>query len=196
MTDPPPDQFGLAVVEVVRAASAGQPLGRSALEALHSVLRRIALSSGVRLEDADDVAAETVLRLVLLARENRVDLSQGGAGLATVIARRLAVDVHRRDARTRGFGEALEHPSPDDDIAALIEAGADADAVGEGLRRAYAVGDDLTARLMRVWLDLAQVLGRAPTTREAGAAAGVSHMTVQRALQAFRTYVPKDRRSP
>jgi len=47
-------------------------------------------------------------------------------------------------------------------------------------------------RIVRAWLNLASMLGRAPSSREVGAQVGLSHTTVQTALAAFRDYFPPE----
>jgi DNA-directed RNA polymerase specialized sigma24 family protein len=76
--------------------------------------------------------------------------------------------------------------SADDAVAGLIDRDATNARVLAALRAGIEAGDDLTVPIITTWLDLADELDRAPSTREVASRAGVSHTTVAQALKRFR----------
>jgi DNA-directed RNA polymerase specialized sigma24 family protein len=169
------------------ASSEGLAVALSGLEAY--LAARFRLSAG----DSSEVASEAITRFLEQCLSGGVD-PERAAGLVTVMARNIAVDTLRRTGRETPTGnvenEIDSQYSRDDEIAALLDQGADRSAIVEAMEAALAIGDLVTVRVVRAWLDLADQLGRAPTTREVAAEAGVSHSTVVRALHAFRQFVP------
>jgi hypothetical protein len=102
-----------------------------------------------------------------------------------------ALDVVRAQQRERRAHAALREgelpeSEPQDNIAALLDSSATEDAVRAAMRTAIARGDALTARTVTTWLDMADLLGRAPSTREVAEKAQISHTSVATALKRFR----------
>jgi transcriptional regulator of aromatic amino acid metabolism len=84
-----------------------------------------------------------------------------------------------------------EHAAVSDDaIAALLDREATAASVQAALTAAVADGADLLAHVVASWLDLAEELGRPPSSREVAPRAGVSHTTVNTMLRELRGYFP------
>jgi hypothetical protein len=83
-------------------------------------------------------------------------------------------------------------PSDDDEVARLLDRRADSERVRAALRQSVAEDRHDLVRIVRAWLNLASMLGRAPSSREVGAQVGLSHTTVQTALAAFRDYFPPE----
>jgi hypothetical protein len=110
----------------------------------------------------------------------------------------LGRDLARKDFRGRelptDWAEMTPNgpPSDDDEIARLLDRRADAERVRAALRESVADGRHDLVRIVRAWLNLASILGRAPSSREVGAQVGLSHTTVQTALAAFRDYFPPE----
>jgi len=187
-----PDPFADAVDELVAAITQGAEATNQTLSRVVVALERSVIKRGLSPSDATEVAAETITRLVALAQEGRID-ERGAAGLLLTIAERLATDTARRAARSVPTAEPIEdRPSDEDQIAALIDAEADSLAIQQALASAFWAEEFELVRIIRVWLDLADDLERAPTSRESAAACGVSHATVQRALKRFSGFVPRN----
>jgi DNA-directed RNA polymerase specialized sigma24 family protein len=143
--------------------------------------------------DADDVVQSTITRLLGRSEPLRVSEIENAWGYLLVTTRYAAIDAIR--ARRRRSEVQLEgvpeRPSPDDAIAALIDRQATHAAVLVALRTLIAEGDALTVPIITTWLDVADELGRSPSTREVAPRAGVSHTTVATALRRFRAVVAK-----
>ncbi len=189
----PPDRFGEAVRSLLRASEQGTEPAPEALRiVLHGLEAYLTRSFGRSLTEPSDVAAEALVRF--LERAQRPSLEPASApGLITVIARNIAVDVlrqRRREVVVEDPNAGSDSAAADDEIAALLDRTTDAAAVQVGMEQAFWHGDLEMVRIVRAWLDLAQELGREPKSREAGAALGVSHSTVLRALNEFRAFVP------
>lgn len=105
--------------------------------------------------------------------------------------RNAAIDAIRARKRQRQvpLDAVPEPPSSEDAIAQLIDRDASHGAVLASLRSYVAAGDELTVRIITVWLDAADELGRSPSTREVASRVGVSHTSVAQALTRFRSRV-------
>ena len=191
------DGFGDAVDRIVDAVRRGRPGHGADLDAvLCGLIRYLRPRFGGVLGDLSDVASEAILRFMeRLSERDDID-ERGGAGLLTTIARNIAVDAVRASGRQvslEGLGVRAEDEAvAEDEIAALLGRGADAAAVESGLAAAFWNGDFEVVRIVRIWLDLADELGRAPTLRESACACGTSHTTIARALDRFAGYVPRE----
>jgi DNA-directed RNA polymerase specialized sigma24 family protein len=138
--------------------------------------------------DPDDVVQGTLTRL--LERSERLASTpvEHAWGYLLGATRNAAIDAIRSRRRQRQVPlDAVAEPaSSEDAIAQLIDRDASRSAVVESLRTYVDAGDKLTVRIITVWLDVADELGRAPSTREVAARAGVSHTSVATALTRFR----------
>lgn len=191
------DWFGSAIEELVNSLGRHEEIGPDALATALSGLEaylsaRFRLSAG----DRSEVASEAMTRFLERCRAGGVR-APDAAGLLTVMARNIAVDWIRRTTRETPTGEVAEvidqRAVRDDEISAMLDRRADRVAIRDAIAELLALDDLATVRVVRVWLDLADEMGRAPSTREVGAAAGVSHTTVSRALRRFHEFVPDDR---
>jgi RNA polymerase sigma factor (sigma-70 family) len=138
--------------------------------------------------DPEDVVQATITRLWTRPEPFRVAQIDNAWGYLVVATRYAAIDALR--TRKRQGEVLLEHPperaSAEDDIAALIDRHASHAAVVGAFRALIATGDVATVPIITTWLDLADELGRPPSTREVAPRAGVSHTRVAQALQRFR----------
>lgn len=77
----------------------------------------------------------------------------------------------------------------DDAIARLLESTATAATLSSALRAAATAGDTALVDVVAAWLDLAQELGYAPSSRQVAAEAVTSHTAVNVALRRLRSYL-------
>ena len=186
------------------------------LDLVTTVLARSVRGVGVRSrEDAEEIAHEAVFRA---SRAKRDHVSHAGAYLLA-IAKHLAIDQWRKDVRRAGkevltgdiaefatahYGDTFEtseggplgyYSAQDDAVAQLLEQTITARAVEHALRAANSADDVVTVRVVSTWLELAETTRRPPSSREVARRAGVSHTSVNRALQRFRRYVASGRAS-
>jgi RNA polymerase sigma factor (sigma-70 family) len=139
--------------------------------------------------DADDVVQATMIRLLGRSGHLEAEIENAWAYLFGA-ARYSAIDAIRLRNRRRevrlDVSAAENAASSDDYVAALIDRDATHSMVLAALRAGIDAGDDITVPIITKWLDIADELGRAPSTREAAARVGVSHTTVAQALKRFR----------
>lgn len=190
------DRFGREVERLALSLQGGGELESTSLAVVMEgveayLLSRFRLSAG----DGSEVASEAVARFVERCRQGDVD-AEKAAGLLTIMARNIAVDLLRRRSRETPSGVVegalADQGSKDDEIAALLDRRADRAAIVQAMATALRLNDLMTVKVVRIWLDLADEHGRAPGAREVAAVVGVSHSTVLRSLSAFREYVPDD----
>jgi hypothetical protein len=137
--------------------------------------------------DADEIVQEVIVRLI--QRRNIASTKiENPWGYLLAMARNAAIDAIR--AGTRRRGAQLDHPSDqfssEDEIAGLIDRDATHAALLAAFRVHIRAGDTSVVPIITAWLDTAEELARAPTTREVAARAGVSHTSVAQALVRFR----------
>jgi DNA-directed RNA polymerase specialized sigma24 family protein len=165
---------------------------------LQLVLRALtAVARGYRLDaaDAEDVAQEVIARTLTRTTTGHVTITSPVSYLMTA-ARRAALDTLQRGSRER-LTDPLEEPfgdrySPaDHSLASRFESDATADAIESAMRVARAVEDHVAIRAVSVWLELAEQIDGAPTSRQVAENAQMSHTSVNQALRRFRTYFPQ-----
>jgi DNA-directed RNA polymerase specialized sigma24 family protein len=162
---------------------------------LKSLLRR-QFGGSPRLQ-AEDAAQSAVVRFTAAVQRGGVRRETAPQFLIE-IARNLGKDLARKDFRGRelptDWAEMAPNtpPSDDDEVARLLDRRADSERVRAALRQSVAEDRHDLVRIVRAWLNLASMLGRAPSSREVGAQVGLSHTTVQTALAAFRDYFPPE----
>lgn len=135
--------------------------------------------------DAEDVVQATITRLWTRADVGQIENAWGYLVVAT---RYMAVDVLRSRKRQPEvlFEDPPDRVSTEDHVAALIDRDASHAAIVEAFELLIDAGDDSTVPIITAWLDLADALGRPPSTREVAPHAGVSHTRVAQALKRFR----------
>ena len=209
-TDDPPARrarlaaFDRAAQELLDAVGAGRAASVSAeqlqivLDRLEGTLRR---SYGFGEADAADAAQDAILSLLEAAsgERTRADI-QNPAAYLTWLARNRAIDrlrgaAHRTSAPLEDR-PAVPQGEDDDAIAALLDRSATADTVALAMRAALDAGDELAVRVVTAWLDAAEELGDAPSSRQVAVGAGVSHTTVNQALRRFASYFPTEPPQP
>jgi DNA-directed RNA polymerase specialized sigma24 family protein len=162
---------------------------------LQALLRR--QFGGTPRLQAEDAAQSAVVRFTVAVQRGGVRRETAPQFLIE-IARNLGKDLARKDFRARELPTewaemALSGPaSEDDEVARLLDRRADSERVRAAMRQSVADGRHDLVRIVRAWLNLASMLGRAPSSREVGAQVGLSHTTVQAALAAFREYLPPE----
>lgn len=144
---------------------------------------------GMPLQDAEDVAAETVGNLVQRIRGGQAVPSDGYVATAVINAAISALREQGRRPFLLATGDVPERmdASSDDEVAAALEATATAEAVQRALRAALDDGDQVAFRVVTVALDEAQSRGERPSNRQIAEMLGISHTAVGKALTRFRT---------
>jgi DNA-directed RNA polymerase specialized sigma24 family protein len=181
--------------EITGAANASGTDLSAVTDHLQALLRR-QFGGSPRLQ-AEDAAQSAVVRFTAAVQRGGVRRETAPQFLIE-IARNLGKDLARKDFRGRelptDWAEMAPNgpPSDDDEIARLLDRRADSERVRAALRQSVADGRHDLVRIVRAWLNLASVLGRAPSSREVGAQVGLSHTTVQTALATFRDYFPPE----
>lgn len=137
--------------------------------------------------EAEDVIQSTLARFMSRPHQLAEREIENAWGYLLGSTRNAAIDAIRARARRREVEiDSLPEPSaPEDAIGALIDRAASHNVVVAALRAHVRTGDELTTSVVIAWLDLAQELGRAPSTREVAPRAGVSHTTVAQTLKRF-----------
>ncbi|MGI8684582.1 MAG: sigma-70 family RNA polymerase sigma factor [Acidimicrobiales bacterium] len=170
--------------------------GRSQVDA--AVLRQLRAALGRRLRqfgltthDLEEVVASALVRFVGAVTGGALDPDRSAAAYLTVVARNSAIDLLRAKKHVERSADwrLASAGAEDETVEALTDAMTAHDVVRPALRKAAAAGEHSVVRVVAEWLDLAAEQGRAPTTREVAAVAGMSHMSVSRALRRFRDLV-------
>lgn len=199
--DLPPTAFDLAAARLIAAPRGGARLpGAKATAAdfrlVATTLERYARGFRLTDDDAEEIVAgvlaETISRT---AAQN--DAVREPAAYLFWTTRNRALDHLRRAKRhpTESLDERVDagkpwHSDEDDAIVRMLEQGATTEIVESALRAAVAANDLVVARVVSVWIELAEAFGRAPTSREVAPAADTSHTTVGNALRRFTRYLP------
>lgn len=142
--------------------------------------------------DAEDIAQETVARIIALNTAPHEPISNP-AGYITRIAQHLAVDAVRRQSMVSANTDLIARTSvpgaSDDELAALLERSATQATIAAAIGLALQERDHMAVRIVTIWLDLADELGREPTSREVASIANASHTTVIKSLARFRAFL-------
>jgi DNA-directed RNA polymerase specialized sigma24 family protein len=141
--------------------------------------------------DLEEIASDAVQRFMTAARQGRVSASGNPSGYLARIAMNAAIDRLRKDHRM-----TLVDPSDlvdlggsyatDDEIAARLDGRADASLIRRALSAARGAGDSTVVRVVTYLLEEIERTGEVPSARAAGAALGLSHTGVAKALERFR----------
>jgi DNA-directed RNA polymerase specialized sigma24 family protein len=163
-----------------------------------SSLARLLVARHRDLRDPDDTASEAVARFVEAAHAGRLETQARPAAYLTRIALNAAVDRLRQEGRVDVVAEVEsdEAASDEEAIVRLLDSEATCQRVSDGISEANQAEDHVVVLVVTHWIDLAQSLSRAPTTREVAALAGLSHFTVAAALRRFRGYLPDGDANP
>jgi hypothetical protein len=176
---------------VERVRSGRQPTGAEAaavLSLLHVWLSRRRLDR----RDEEEVSSEALARLLDVARRGTLDVSRPAGAWLRVVADRLAIDVLRRSRGHTDVGLDEQQPYAaveDDRIARTLDRLAAMSDIEHAVERAGENGDMRLVEIVGAWLDLAELTGKKPDSRELGELLAISHMTVQRALKRFQVYL-------
>jgi DNA-directed RNA polymerase specialized sigma24 family protein len=186
--------FDLAVSRLLETlAGAGSAAGAASRDVIEitGALTRFIAARFPRSRDADDIASEAVARFVEAAKSGRVSAQGRPAAYLTRIAQNAAIDRLRQEGRVEAFAEVPTGEVADEEaIVRLLDSDATCQRVSEGIDAANRAGDHTVVLVITHWIDTAQTLSRAPTSREVGHRADVSHATVSEAMRRFRRYLP------
>jgi DNA-directed RNA polymerase specialized sigma24 family protein len=149
--------------------------------------------------EVDDIAQETLARVFALARQVRSEPIANPAAYITRIAQHLAVDAVRRQGTLTPDSHLVEGSSStgpgretsEAEIAALLDRSATQTTVSAAIGMALEQRDFVAVRVVTVWLDLADELGREPSSREVATKANTSHTTVNKALARLRELIQR-----
>jgi DNA-directed RNA polymerase specialized sigma24 family protein len=161
------------------------------LELLTAALRRYVVRS-FRSLDAGEVVQVTITRL--LARGQQLPEVAHPWAYLLGSARHAAIDALREQKRRQQvpLQDVADRSSGEDVVAALIDRNASRARIVESLQAAVLAGDQLTVRVITLWLDYAEAHGEAPSTRELAPLVEVSHTSVAKALARFRALLAEE----
>lgn len=149
---------------------------------LHRVVRRT--TSSLSSEDVSDVADEAIAKFLSAQQQGRVHRRTALAYIRK-IAKNETISRARRIRATSPLEDDQEDVT-DNAIALIITRGSDAQTVERILAEAAASGNRTRTRVLNTYLDIAQSLGRSPSSRQVALLAEVSHSTVQAVLRQLR----------
>lgn len=181
-----------AVEAIVACARSGKQPSKAEAAAVLGLLHVWLSRRRLDRRDEEEVSSEALARLIDVARGGNLDTSRPPGAWLRVVADRLAIDVLRR---TKGrTWAALDEQQPyvaveDDRLARTLDRLAAMGDIEQAVERAGENGDMGVVETVGAWLDLAELTGDTPDSRELGELMGTSHMTVQRALKRFRAYL-------
>lgn len=132
--------------------------------------------------DVVDAAIEKFLRA---CRQGRVRPVTALAYLRQVV-RNTGLDRVRSSRGDQSLDVLDGVADGDDAVARLVDAHADARTVEAILADAARNGDHIATRVINAYLNLAELLGSAPSNRTVATEAGVSHTTVQKVLNKLK----------
>jgi DNA-directed RNA polymerase specialized sigma24 family protein len=170
----------------------GRTLSSGDVEPVALLLRRWLSKRRLIEADLDETIAESLARLVSVVEAGSLDAARPAGAWLRVVADHLAVDMIRRHGRREvlPFDETVYATGSDDDaLARLLDASAAASDVRRALQMAQDQGQTTVVRVVTVWLGLAEANGEPPGSRDVAERIGVSHMTVQRALNSFAALI-------
>ena len=192
----------------VRLVSAIEADGCAAIDSedyalVLTTLSRFAAGFGLSHVDAEEAAAETLAEIFVRSTDPSTGPVRHPAGFLFWTTRNRVFDRYRRarlreeaelrdENKIRGDEFASRYYSREDDaVVGLLDRAATAAWVEDALRAASAANDGMVVRVVTSWLELAETLGHAPTSREVAPVAAVSHTSVSQALRRVRSYFPQ-----
>ena len=132
-----------------------------------------------------EVASDSISRYWDAAKRGLVDLDANPAAYLSTIARNAALDLLA--GSPRADDEPLDDEGAEDIDLERILNREQALSRLDGIRRvAIANRDHVAVQVITTWLDLAEETQRSPTSRAVAARAGMSHTSVNRALDRLR----------
>jgi DNA-directed RNA polymerase specialized sigma24 family protein len=178
-----------AVIRVVRLVEGRGDASSSDLDVVVQALERLVRYAYPAVaHEASDIAEEAVVRLVHAIRRGLLDRQRSPTAYLKAIARNEAVSRLRSPrSETRSVVQGEEDPN----LYTFLNRHAAKTDIDSAWVEAKRRTDNTVLRVVASWLDLSAELGRAPTTREVGRLAGVSHTAVRQALDRFKSYFPE-----
>lgn len=201
----PPTAFDRAAARLTAASRDGNdpPAARPTADDYRIVattLERFARKFRLSDDEAEEIVAGVLAETIGRTAAGEVQVRQPAAYLFWTTRNRV-LDRLRHASRhpTQSLDERFEerndwYSDEDDAIVRMLEHSATTEIVEGALRAAIAAGDVVVARVVSVWLELAEELGREPTSREVAPEADTSHTTVNNALRRFKRYLPPGER--
>jgi len=146
--------------------------------------------------DIEEIATESVARLIESVRRGLVDPGFSPTGYLVKIAANEAVAAIRRTQRIVPVDTA--HPGflalTDAQAVAQLDSSATPEIIQDAMAEAYRQHDATAIRVATHLLDEIQRTGKAPSSRAAAQVLGLSHEGVGKALRRLRTYIAVTRR--
>jgi len=146
--------------------------------------------------DLEEIALDAIQRFMTMSQSGKVSSSGNPTAYLAHMAKNAAIDRLRKERRM-----ALMYPSDlvdlggsyatDDEIAARLDGSADARRVRSALSVAHSEGDNTVVQVITYLLEEIEETGRFPSSRVAGAALGLSHTGVAKALERFRGFLSR-----
>jgi DNA-directed RNA polymerase specialized sigma24 family protein len=150
---------------------------------------RVRFAGQIAETDLEEIAQDAVYRFMDATRRGKVSASPGG--YLTRIAINAAIDRLRRDHRMvlvdpADLVDVADTYSTEDEIAARLDGSPDAGCIRRALSTAHEAGDNTVVKVVTYLLEEIEQTGEVPSARAAGAALGLSHTGVAKALERFR----------
>lgn len=191
----PPTRFDIAAARLLSAfgSQIGVQPESDDYRLVLVTLTRFAQGFGLAKPEAEDVATEAIAETFVRSTDDAKDAIRQPSSYLFWLTRNRVFDRHRR-TRLREDAElsaAVRYYSREDDsITAWLDEDARTEDLEDALRAAAAAGDMIVVHVVTAWLALAERYGEAPTSRQVGPDAGVSHTTVNQALRRLSSYFP------
>jgi DNA-directed RNA polymerase specialized sigma24 family protein len=191
--EPSPNRFEAAARRVLVDRINARSADPESIAVLRADLRR-ALSLRFPQLDPDDLAQITLLRLLYGKSVPGAAAVGNPRAYAHRIARNAALDALKARSRRResDLDEAAERAAPFDAITALVDHSVSHAQVVSAMRRLIQGEEARVVRIITLWLDVAEEIGRTPSTRVVAARGRVSHTSVANALKRFRAAMDEE----
>lgn len=187
------DNFDDAASRLCRAFKVGEEPGKETVNTVVAELERFVRNRyrSLREEDAHDVVYGALLSFFKAAKAGKVDCDRAAPYLMQITINE-AIDYVTSNAR-------YESDVPIDQVDAvallsdqmLLEKISDEQDVWETLAEMQGDSHHTCVKVLGHWLDLCNLKGHAPSSREVAEIVGVSHTTVINCLNEMRNYLLK-----
>lgn len=179
-------EFDRAALRLAERAIEGAAPEPGDLEVLVRGMTRLISALGSNAAEAKTLATDAVDRFWEAARRGLVDPNRRPGAYLTVISRNLATAELRKSSIASPAPEGREGGMEDIELEAVLERAGALATLDELRRQAVRDRDYVAVRVLTAWLDLANASRSSPTSRQVAMEAGLSHATVNRALERLR----------